>query len=79
MEFDGAFIKAAFPIIKAAREFVKTSLIYDGESYIVQNLDYTSLTTEDKELFQEWKQDKIDEDTLRKRIIANVAARKNNH
>jgi len=78
MEFDSPFIKAAFTIIEAAREFMKASLIYDGESYIVQNLDFTTLAMEDKELLQEWKQDKIDEDTLRNKIIANVNARQNN-
>jgi hypothetical protein len=78
MEFNGTFITAAFPIIKEARNFLNTSLIYDGESYIVQNLDYTTLTPEDKQLLQEWKEDKIDEDTLRKRIITNVNRRRSN-
>jgi len=78
MEFDSTFIKDAFPIINEAREFIKKSLIYDGESYIVQNIDYATLSTEDKELLQEWKQDKISEEVLRKRISDNRNARKNN-
>ena len=78
MEFESPFIKAAFPIIKEAREFMKASLIHDGESYIVQNLDYTTLPVEDKELLQEWKQGNMDEDTLRKRILENVNTIKNN-
>ena len=78
MEFNNPFIKSAFPIINEAREFIKNSLISDGESLIVQNIDYASLSTEDKELFQQWKQDKIDESALRMGISKNRAARKNN-
>lgn len=77
MEFDSAFIKAALPLISEARKFIKTSLIFDGETYIVQNLDYANLAIEDKELLQEWKQDKIDENTLRTRISENIATRQN--
>ena len=78
MKFDSSFIKAAFPIITKAREFIVNSLIFDGTHFIVQNIDYTALSIEDKELLQDWRQDKIDESTLRKRIIENVNTRKNN-
>lgn len=78
MEFESPFIKAAFPIINEAREFIKQSLIPDGDSYIVQNMDFSILSAEDKELLQEWKIDKIDEETLRKRISENRTARQNN-
>lgn len=77
MNFESSFIQAAFPIILKAREFVKNSLINDGENYIVQNIDFTSLSPEDKELLFDWKQDKIDEGTLRIRILQNIENRKN--
>lgn len=77
MEFDSPFIKAALPIIAKAQSFIESSLIPDGDSYRVQNLDYGTLPIEDKELLQEWKQDKIDAETLRQRIRQNINDRKN--
>jgi len=79
MKFDSPFIKAAFPIIKEAREFIRKSLISDGENLIVQNIDYTNLSIEDQALLQDWKEDKIDEETLKMRISENIAKRKNNN
>lgn len=78
MKFDSAFIQAAFPIIKKTREFIKASLIPDGDSFIVQNIDYRTLSKEDKELLQEWREDKITEEILRLRIAKNIEHRKNN-
>jgi hypothetical protein len=78
MEFDSSFIKAAFPLIKEVRQFIKASLISDGESQIVQNIDYARLEPEDKTLLQEWKDDKVDEENLRKRISENTLRRRKN-
>lgn len=71
MEFKSSFIQASFSIITEVRKFIRTSLIDDGESLIVQNIEYGSLTSKNKELLQEWRENKIDENTLRIRIHEN--------
>jgi len=78
MDFGSPFIQAAFPVINNARNFIKNSLIWDGGTYIVQNLDYATLPIEDKELLQEWRQGVIDETILRRQISENIKLRKNN-
>jgi len=55
IDFNSKFMQNALPLIDEVTQFIKDSLMFDGKTYTIQNIDVNGIPSEDIEVLNEWK------------------------
>lgn len=76
IDFNSDTMQAAFQLIDEVREFIQNGLNFRGSDYQIIGVEIASIPEEDKELLAEWKENRITQEELKKKLASNIEMRK---
>lgn len=73
--FHSDLMQAVFPLLEQVKAFIQESLNFDGTEYTIIGVEMSSIPSEDRELLNEWKENRLSVEELTEKLSSNIENR----